>query len=95
MILTLEEVKQFLKLDDFDDEDAFIYTLISVAEQYLKNATGKDFDKKNEMAKLFCKVLISDWYENRTYIHEGKITERVRFTVQTILTQLQYCEGDE
>lgn len=94
MILTLEETKEFLKVS-YDDEDNLIQGLINGAERYLKNATGKEFDDTNELAKLFCKVLIADWYDNRAYMQEGKVTAKVRYTIQSILSQLQYVETGE
>lgn len=93
MILTLKETKDFLKID-YEDEDEYIKELINASEQYLKNATGKEFDSNNSLAKLYCKVLISDWYDNREYVEENKVSKRVRFTMQSILNQLLYC-GDE
>ncbi|MSS43160.1 phage gp6-like head-tail connector protein [Anaerosalibacter bizertensis] len=93
MILTLEETKSFLKVD-YDDEDEYIEELINASEQYLKNATGKEYDSTSFLAKLYCKILISDWYDNREYMEENKISKRVRFTMQSILQQLKYCDGD-
>lgn len=91
MILELEEIKEFLKICD-SAEDEYIQSLAQASEQYLKNATGKEFNSTNPLAKLFCKVLISDWYDNRGYMQEGKTSNKVRHTVQSILTQLKYCE---
>lgn len=88
MIITLEETKQYLRIDGSED-DALITTLIITAEDYLTNATGKTFDSTNQLAKLFCFVLVSDWYENRELT--GKASEKVRFTMQSILTQLKHC----
>lgn len=95
MILTLEEVKQFLRLEqDYTEEDILLTALRDTAEEYLKNATGAIFDSTNPLAKLFVQVLICDWYENRSFMVEGKTSEKVRFTIQTILAQLKYCYTD-
>lgn len=88
MIITLEETKQFLK-DIPDEEDALVTTLISAAETYLYNATGNIFDDTNSLAKLFCWVLVTDWYENRE--HTGKVSEKVRPIVESMLAQLSHC----
>lgn len=90
MIITLDETKQWLRVDH-NEEDILIQTLINAAENYLKNATGNTFDSTNELAKLFCLVLVADWYENREMI--GRPSEKVRFTVDSILSQLSYCYG--
>ena len=42
MILTLDEVKNHLRVD-LDDDDALIENLIIAAQQYLENATVKDY----------------------------------------------------
>jgi uncharacterized phage protein (predicted DNA packaging) len=91
-ILTLEEALEWLV--DIPEEDyPLVQRLIKTAESYLKNATGKEFTSDNELAKLFCLTLITDWYENRQLTGE-KIGEKVRFIIQSMLTQLQYG-GDE
>lgn len=92
MIVTLEEVKNWLRVD-FSDDDALITTLINAAEGYLKNATGATFDATNYLAKIFCMTLIADWYENRELI--GKASDQVRPILQSILAQLTYAYGGE
>ena len=92
-ILGLEETKMWLRIDQ-EDEDELIQMLILSAENYLKNATGIDYDSENKLAKLFCLILITDWYENRELIGH-KVSDKVRFTVQSMLAQLTYCEVSE
>lgn len=87
MILTLQEAKEFLKVDN-DIEDSLIQGLITSAEEYIKNATGKVFDSTNELAKLACKLLVSHWYENRSIVGDAK---KIEFSLDVILTQLKYC----
>ena len=91
-IVTLDEVKQWLRVD-FIEDDELLTTLINAAEMYLKNATGTSFDSTNHLAKLFCMTLISDWYENRELI--GKTSEQVRPILQSILAQLTYSYGGD
>jgi uncharacterized phage protein (predicted DNA packaging) len=88
MIVSLDEVKTWLRVD-FSDDDTLLTTLIKAAEQYLKNATGITYDSENHLAKLFCMTLIADWYENREMI--GKATDQTRPIIQSILTQLSYA----
>jgi uncharacterized phage protein (predicted DNA packaging) len=92
MIVSLDEVKTWLRVD-FSEDDALLETLIGAAEEYLKNATGVEFDENNHLAKLFCMTLISDWYENREMI--GKATDQTRPIIQSILTQLTYSYGGD
>jgi uncharacterized phage protein (predicted DNA packaging) len=92
MIVSLDEVKKWLRID-FSEDDALLTTLISAAEEYLKNATGITYDSANHLAKLFCMTLIADWYENREMI--GKATDQTRPIIQSILTQLTYSYGGD
>lgn len=84
MIVSLKEAKQYLRIDgDYDDE--LIKSLILAAEVYLKNATSIEYDSANSLARLFCLVMITDWYENRTQV--GAVSDKMRFTVQSLLAQ--------
>ncbi|MGD6845238.1 head-tail connector protein [Bacillus infantis] len=90
MIIEVSETKRWLRLDDeAGEEDETLEMLIGAAESYLLQATGKAFDSSNKQAKLFCLVLVTDWYENRELIGTGP-SDKVRFSIQSILTQLQY-----
>lgn len=89
MIITLEEAKKYIKID-FDDEDDEIQDCIDAAEEYLKKATGKEFDSSNKRAKRYCKVLAKDWYEHRELMADKKTSDKVRFTLQSIMIQLKY-----
>lgn len=91
MILTLEEAKQFLKID-YEDEDSDIKILIKASELYLKNATGKVFNNTNPLAVLYCEVLVNEWHGDRSLMAKKEVSEKVRFTLQSILLQLQYSE---
>lgn len=88
MILTLDEAKEFLKVE-YNDEDALIQGLITAGENYIENATGKTFDSTNELAKLAVKLLVVNWYENRE-INTDK-ANKIAFSLDVILTQLKYC----
>lgn len=93
MIVSLNEVKTWLRVDG-DDEDTIITTLISAAEEYLKKATGIEFNSGNPLAKLYCFVLCADWYENRDLIGHQP-SQKVRFTCQSIMTQLRNSYGGD
>ncbi|AQS09680.1 phage gp6-like head-tail connector protein [Clostridium saccharobutylicum] len=90
-IITIQEAKDFLRMDD-DSEDVLIESLITGAELYLYNATGKNFDSTNPLAKLYCRVLVTDWYENRGLMQDKNVSEKVRFTLSSIMLQLQYSK---
>lgn len=88
MIVSLEETKEWLRIEH-NDEDNTLLMLINAAETYLQNATGNTFDNTNNLAKLFCLVLVTDWYENREMV--GKASEKVRQTVESMVAQLSHC----
>lgn len=90
-IMDIDDAKAFLKVD-YNDEDLTIESLIIASEMYLKNATGKEFTSKNQLAVLYCKVLINEWYNNRELMDKKSVSDKIRFTLQSILLQLQYCE---
>lgn len=87
MILELEETKQWLRVDG-DEEDAIIDLLIGSAEEYLRIAVDREYEKTDIQAKHFCLVLITDWYENRELIG-NRPSEKVRYSIQSMLLQLQ------
>lgn len=77
--MTLEEVKNYLRVDT-DDDDTLIQALITAAESYINQQTGKtkrivgiDQDgqpiyediKESELWNLAVKLLLAHWYENR------------------------------
>lgn len=91
-MLTLEETKTWLREDSNDPQVLNLIELIMcVAEDYLKRATGRDFNPTHSLAKLYCLVLVADWYENRTLIG-SKPSDKIRFILQSIVAQLQYGE---
>lgn len=96
-ILTLDEVKNFLRVD-YTEDDTQIQLLISNAENYLRDSID-DFDYKitndvegrfTNKAKLVMLTLITNWYDNRDFT-AMKTTERVRCTISSIINQMQYC----
>lgn len=92
MKLKLDEVKEWIRVDIADDDD-LIKGLMTAAESYIHNATGKKtFGKNTELAKLLCYYLIGDWYDNRDFYNPTPMATR-KLTIDTILTQLRY--GDD
>ena len=94
MLITLDEAKEYLRVDG-DEDNTLINTLIKVSEEYLRNATGKTFGDTNNLARLFCLILVVDWYENRG-LTAGKVGDKIRPVINSMLAQLNYCyEGVE
>lgn len=88
--MNLEDLKLFLRIDDYE-EDNLIQALQLSAEEYLTNAgIKKDYSK--ELYKLAIKLLVSHWYSNREV--SGK-TEKLAFSLDTIILQLKYTQSGE
>ena len=89
MIITLEEAKAYLKLDG-EDEDTLLDMQIAAAEMFILNATGKVFDDTNELAKLFCMMLVQDMFDNRTLMTSDR--DKMSVSANAIITQLKACD---
>lgn len=85
--MELEDVKLWLRIDH-DEEDSILEMLIESSKSYYETATGFKYENEPKI-NLFCMVLISDWYENRELTGK-RVSEKVRFTVQSMLAQLQF-----
>lgn len=88
-ILTLEEIKNYLRID-YDEDDKLLQSLQVAATAYLQDAVcdlEQRMEKKEfkERAKVLCSVIIQDWYDNR----EHGESKDFNYTIRSMLTQLQ------
>lgn len=101
MILTLSEVKEYLRLEsDYNLEDSVLTTFINASQGYLETAVDADVmtailadEKKLSKAKIFCLALITEWYENRMFASKQNnisISEQTRLVIQILATQLKF-----
>lgn len=81
MILTLEEAKNYLRVDT-DDEDATISTLISAAQSLCMDVARIDdeaeFESAGELAKTAVFYTLAALYENRESLDYCSLTLRLR-----------------
>lgn len=89
--MDLATVKEYLKID-FDDDDRILEMLLGSARRYVLDAVGYQPDEADERVQLLLLVLVSDWYEHREYTSSQKVSQKVRYTVRSIVLQLQYSE---
>lgn len=95
MILTLEEIKNYTRIDS-EEEDGLLKVLIHAAEEFLENATGKKYpildengeEKESKLAKIFVAQLVAYWYEQRNPL-ALKVGEDFSKTTESILIQLR------
>ena len=68
MILTVNEVKAHLRIED-DDEDDYLESLIlqsqAAAEDFCRVAFETDYDPVPEPVRLAVMLMVSHYYENR------------------------------
>lgn len=103
MIITLEEVKSYARID-IDEDDELLQSLIVSAQEYLKNATGKEYLEKDEegnpisygLEKVYLQLLVAYWYEKRIPISDGSkfssnngVVEDFNFMAKSIMLQLK------
>ena len=97
MVLTLEEVKNYLKVD-FTDDDQVITDLIMFVESYIDKCTGVDYSKLSDIDKNLYKYLeykmIYENYENQSEFIKGANNLSRSVVVNTILNTLSLV-GDE
>lgn len=84
-------VKQYLRIDEqYDYEDVLFNHLIGTAKEYIKSATGKEFDQKLNVHKQILLLLVSNWYENRNVA----ITQDLDRTLTSMLLQAGLIKDD-
>lgn len=89
-ILTLAEVKEFLRLD-YDDENNFLQLCMQNAEEYMRDVID-DFDNKIQIerfqrkAKLFSLMLIQDMFDNRELM--TKDNEKYKYIAKSLIMQM-------
>lgn len=101
MIVSVDDVIQYLKIEvtDYDAEDLAVLNrsldlMIKAGEQYILNATGKNFGSDGviapELVKLCLMMLITHWYENRGTVTVGVVSTELDFTLKNILFQVKW-----
>lgn len=89
-MLTVEEAKQYLRID-FEDDDALIGELLLAADEYLCGAIGKEHDKDCERAKMLQRIVVQDLYDNRGL--SETVSARTRQLVSDFALQLRLETG--
>lgn len=94
MAVTLEQTKNYLKVDeDITDDDELISSLISAASDYVERTTGKMADG-SPLCELCVKQLVAHWYENRAvYSSKPGAINVLPHTVTALLTHIAQCEA--
>jgi len=86
---TISEIKNYLRIDGAED-DAFIDSLISVAQEDL-TASGITI-QTSERYKLAVMLLVANHYEERRPQVVGTITSKLAYSLERIILQLKADE---
>ncbi|EQJ93981.1 TPA: phage gp6-like head-tail connector protein [Clostridioides difficile] len=92
MIVSLEEIKEYLRLEaDYNEDNNLLLFFLKVAEESLENQTGKVFNENNksELASLYIKMYVAEQYEKRGATESN--SEKVRFVLESVISQLSIC----
>lgn len=85
-MLTVEDAKQYLRVD-FEDDDKLIESLISVADEYLRGAIGNGYPKDSERVKMLERIVVQDLYDTRGL--SETVSARTRQLVSDFTLQLR------
>lgn len=94
--MELSTMKSYLRIDD-TSEDALITALISAAESFVQQTTGKTLKgtaniNTDELYNLCVKLMVSHWFENRAVQANTQLND-VSFSVQALINHISLC-GD-
>ena len=84
MLITIEEARNWLRLDNSDNDDV-IDGLITSAEEYITLTTGMSIEAQvaSPLAKTACKFLLSLWYDP-----EQADSDRLQRSIDNLLKAL-------
>ncbi|ARJ20518.1 phage gp6-like head-tail connector protein [Bacillus sp. ISL-8] len=83
MKISLDEAKQYVKVDG-SEEDNLLTSFIMAAEEYLKDAGVTNTEA--ERYKIAVMILVAEWYENRGI---SKISDELSYSLRSLILQLR------
>lgn len=79
-MITLEQVKNYLRID-YEDEDNYLNNLIGISLIYIDSMVGEKYKENEKLIKLADLLqfkIISDMYEERsTFVQNSVKTDRI------------------
>lgn len=90
MEFTLEELKNYLRVD-FDEDDNDIMQLPKIASAYIYSITGKNF-KENPLARHYCKLVMFDLYSSHSQFtdSESRLSPFIKNLLYTLIYEKEY-----
>ena len=94
--MELTEIKAYLKIDS-TAEDALISALLSAAESFVQQTTGKTLKgtadiNTDDLYNLCVKLMVAHWFENRA-VQTSTALNDFSFSVQALINHISLC-GD-
>lgn len=92
-MMTLTEMKSYLKVD-FNDDDNEITLMMNVAREYITDAIG-ECDETIARVQLLMRVIVGELYEKRSMTFDMNSTnEKVQYVIRSIINQLSFGDDD-
>lgn len=93
-MMTLAEMKSYLKVD-YNDDDNEITLMMNVAREYITDAIG-ECDETIARVQLLMRVIVGELYEKRSMTFDMNSTnEKVQYVIRSIINQLSFSFGDD
>ncbi len=93
MAVTLEQAKEYLRIDeDLTEDDALIGGLIEAAIDYLEQTTGKKYSDDSQLFVLAVKMLVAHWYENRSVFSTKTNINNLPHSIEAIITHISLAQ---
>ena len=92
-MMTLAEMKSYLKVD-YNDDDNEITLMMNVAREYITDAIG-ECDETIARVQLLMRVIVGELYENRSMTFDMNSTnQKVQYVIRSIINQLSFGDDD-
>lgn len=91
MAFTLDEVKDYLRVDD-DSDDAQITSMMEFAKNFVIEAVGV-FDEENPTAVMLAKAVTQDVYDHRELMQSDQQQKKsMEYLYKSMILQLQVAQ---
>jgi uncharacterized phage protein (predicted DNA packaging) len=92
-MMTLAEMKSYLKVD-YNDDDNEIALMMNVAREYIIDAIG-ECDETIARVQLLMRVIVGELYEKRSMTFDMNSTnQKVQYVIRSIINQLSFGDDD-
>ena len=96
MAVTLEDLKNYLKVDaDITEDDELLKSMMAAAVDYIEQLTGKKFNEDAELFNIAERELILQWYENRTSYTTKTSLNELPHSLSAILKHISLAQHYE